>query len=1110
MTYFELLGIPRWRKPDGTWKNLYINDAALLAMLAIDGPQPREVLMGRLWPLVSDDRAAANLRQRIMRLRKDTAGDIFLTGPTVALASDVGVDVSGLAKLSVDALMDAGDLLAAFDYAGNEFLEAWVASQRERLCRERADLLAGHAHRLEERGEIVAALRLAERIVALTPAQEHAWRRLMRLHYLRGDHTAAIEAFERFEALLREQTGARPGPETQRLLASIESASQIDTVPIRVLPISLARPPRRIGRQAEWLAMGRAWSGARAFLLVGEAGMGKSRLMGDFVQGRTAVVVERGRAGDLQTPYELLARLLRGVLASGVAEPVGFLREELSRLLPELGAAAQVPTQEASLRRAAETLLVAAIEEGLEALIVDDLQFADFATLEALRWLSASPALSALRFGFAARPLPDGHADDFIQSWLGDSHRPERIELKPLATSEVEELLASLELPDFVRPELGARLHAHAGGHPLFILETLKDAWLHQRNLRTDPLPAPQTVQTLIERRLRQLPVQAVDLVRVAAVSGADLTVESAAALLGVSPLQLSNTWAQLERANVLTGLQFAHDLMHDGALALVPEPLRRTLHAMVAKQLVADPRVPPGRVADHWHAAEQWAEAGSWWHRAGMAARLAGRLQEQQALLERAAACYRQAGLVDKEFEVVRASFDGLLLRHGGASVLAALPRLEALSRESKTELQCRLIKAEALLDLERGAEALAVSTDAVVLAADHPTLRGDALCLHGMALAQEGRQQDAVAACRHGADAAHAAALDAQELRAVRALAYVLYKNGRVGEALPVQRRAARLAQALGDRAEAAAAEASIAGLLAVIGDVPATLHHARRADHAYREMELAQNSTIDAINLAILGRAAAYLGRFDEALQALTTALAKTGDDAQVAALAKSRIALADIYLALGDGPAAEALLARLPAGTPPGMRMQAALLLARADQMEGGSGAGQLVRLGRLGAEYPDLPVVLSAWVEWSYQGDAATVVPTLRRVREAFESIGRTGTARTLLVREVARLAEFDDAESIATAARHAAKMLPHIGVGTCAAMYPPEGWLTIACALERAGRLEEARTARHRARAWITQTALPSVPEAARDAFLRRNPVNRELLSRKDEAGGDA
>jgi tetratricopeptide (TPR) repeat protein len=368
-------------------------------------------------------------------------------------------------------------------------------------------------------------------------------------------------------------------------------------------------------------------------------------------------------------------------------------------------------------------------------------------------------------------------------------------------------------------------------------------------------------------------------------------------------------------------------------------------------------------------------------------------------------------------------------------------------------------------------------------------------------MALAQLGRAEDAVAVSRDAAEAAHAGADPAQELRAMRSLAYSLYAVGRLGESLPVQRRVIELAQVLGDEAEGAAAEASIAALLAAAGDVPASHHHASRAARRYEAMGLDQNSTVGVTNLIVLGSAAAYLGRFEEALQVLEAALRMASHDATPAAQAKARITLAGVQLSLGDAAAARALVDPMPPGTPPGMRMQAAWLLARAAQMEGGDGHEHLQHLARLGAEHADLPLMQSAWVEWSYQGETGSVLARLAPLRAELQRLGLPGAARSVQLREVDRLAGRDDSAALAQAAHSALEIQPHVSTGLNARTYPPEAWSVLARAFARTRHDEQAKACTRQAVAWIRDVALPQVPAAAREAFLFRNPVNRALLS---------
>ena len=84
-----------------------------------------------------------------------------------------------------------------------------------------ANACSARANALEKCGELAAALLLADRIAQLAPLQESACRRQMSLRYLRGDRAGAIDAFERFEARLKDHTAAPLSQATRDLLTTI-------------------------------------------------------------------------------------------------------------------------------------------------------------------------------------------------------------------------------------------------------------------------------------------------------------------------------------------------------------------------------------------------------------------------------------------------------------------------------------------------------------------------------------------------------------------------------------------------------------------------------------------------------------------------------------------------------------------------------------------------------------------------------------------------------------------------------------------------------------------------------------------------------------------------
>src|SRR6185369_15051007 len=111
--------------------------------------------------------------------------------------------------------------------------------------------------------------------------------------------------------------------------------------------------------------------------------------------------------------------------------------------------------------------------------------------------------------------------------------------------------------------------------------------------------PRPRSVGQLIDAALAALSPQALLLARIAAIAGVDFSVPLAEAALGQNALQLADAWAELEARQVLRGAAFAHDLMHEGVLAGIPEVLARHAHGIVAAWLEAH-QGEPARIAAH------------------------------------------------------------------------------------------------------------------------------------------------------------------------------------------------------------------------------------------------------------------------------------------------------------------------------------------------------------------------------------------------------------------------------------------------------------------------------------------------------------------------------
>lgn len=1118
LLHLRLLGAPTIGRPGSTPHALERKDAALLAVLAIEGMRGRDELATWLWPSATAKTAAGSLRQRIFRLRRRLDHEVVQAGERLRLLPDI---VTDLQPPPDAADPDEPPLLDGCDYADCAELAAWVGLQRDRRRRQRLERLGERMADLEAQGELGAALALAVRISAEEPVSERAQRQVMRLHYLRGDRAAAIESFERFERLLKDDLGARPGAETLALLATIEGGAPV-ALPARrpEVPASLQRPPRLVGRRAELSAMAEAWASGHVFLLVGEAGMGKSRLLAEWAATPQAArgVQVAARPGDAGVPYALLARLLRAVFERVHPPSAEDTRRELARVLPEWSAGRPVgEAQRLVLQRAVEEALGSAPREGVDALLLDDLHFADAASLELLQGVIAHEpadassagrsAADGLRARPGARPQPllwglaqrtaEEHAPTGqLRDALVDTQRLREIALKPLDVTAMTELVASLGLPELDATALAAPLVRHTGGNPLFALETLKDMLL--RGVSGGRLPQPATVGALVERRLRTLSPDALALARVAAIAGIDFSIELAEAVLQRPALALADAWAELQTAQVLSGSAFAHDLVFEAVLRSVPEAIARHGHAAVAEVLAARDR-EPARIAAHWEAARRWPEAAAMLARAASLARLAGRVGDALGLCRRAVAAHDRAGDAAARWRAECDSIELVLMAEGSTPARALAERLlgEAADRPQRMAaltglaLTC-LMAGDAPGVLKASEEALALGE-----AGEDDPLLFDARRLRAHALAQTGRAAEAAADLRARQAAVDAAGSLRQRYELRSALAYALNLDSQPLACSAVLREVIELANAAGDLAEVMSSLVNLAASELVTGHAARALAHARAARALGERVGTPDgpHAAINDMNAAVM---AAQVGQLGEALVELEGALARLVALGGPVWAANARNHLAALWLTLGQPHRVNALIDDPQAASQPVIARRRALLRARIAQLQPGADrAGIAARLeaeiaacgtGAVAKDAAALHLELSRLVE------PARALALVRAVQHEAEPAGLAGLALHGRMREIDLLLSTDPAQAAARAATlegDAADLVPIGG-------YLPELWLVAARAARAVGdgALAQARTAR--GLAWV-EAAAAGLPAGLRGMFLTANPVNHAL-----------
>lgn len=668
---------------------------AILALLAVEGRAfARDELGALLWPEADDESARGALRRTLSVLRA-SLGDRWLRVDRASVTLDRAGTWTDLAALeSVGRAQDAATLRGAAELARGPFLagftlrdspdfDDWRATRASAVERSVADVLDRLATAAEAGGDVAGAVAAASRRVDLDPLDEPAQRRLMALLGRAGDRGGAIRRYRACVAVLERELGVAPLAETTELYEAIRDArvepgrGPMVAVPsVVVAPASPASPaaPERlphVGRDAEVASVlgvhAAATVDGRVAMVTGEAGIGKSRLVeavaGAVVDAGGLSLVARAFASEAGIAYGPIVELLRaGLSRPDAARRLGELPittlTELERLVtfPEdvVGAiASRLPSERSGDQPAARSRLLEAIAAGLSALasgpvpgliVVEDLQWADDASREALAWLGRRLAGRPLLLLLTWRPEDLDELETAFVSTIENLPGVTSVALHRLDRPMVERLVAAAISMGLPEPGVDALL-AESEGLPLYLVEALAAG--------TSGADGPaRSVRALLRERLATVSETAAQVLSAGAVIGRSFHLHLVHETSGRSEDETIGALEELVRRGIVRevgespepAFDFAHAKLRDAAYEATSLARRRLLHRRTADLLRAEvgSRDDAGRlvqIATHEHEAGRDAAAAAAFRDAGLRARALYANREAAAHLETALA---------------------------------------------------------------------------------------------------------------------------------------------------------------------------------------------------------------------------------------------------------------------------------------------------------------------------------------------------------------------------------------------------------------------------------------------------------------------------------------
>jgi len=624
----HLLGAPEIRIAGAPVTLNHLKARALLFYLAATGQfHTRDHLTALLWSDSSSGDARHSLRSTLYRLRQALRpgradGALIIQGDLVHLQlgeTPPGCDATHFRRLlgqgNENAFAQAmflyrGRFLQGFTLTDAPMFEEWVRFEETELNQAYLNALDRLATWVEGREEWATAIGYVQRVVQADPLGEAAQRRLMELYIRNGMIGMALRQYRQFEALLRQELGLAPSPETQALFRETFRHPTATALPDNTsLRQVLRRPPTLplVGREelmAQMLALsqkGVAGRGATV-LMQGEGGIGKSRLLEELAGQLAAWPSENERWLLLQggcSPFDdglSHGPFFEAFQSASSGDLIDLLSESYEAVPDARGR---------FFWRILQTIRALA-RNGPLLITIDDLQWANSSTLNLFGFLALRlHDLPVILVGTVQR----AEAIPALQRLITLGRRRGELHLfsvLPLSIDSVITLLGVLGVgPASITP-LAEWLQAQSNGSPFILEEILaqmradgilvpvKDNWRLDtiRWLRwRATFTLPETTYDLVTWRLANLSTAARHLLDVLAVAGRPLPYALLSEFPGVVAAQLVPTLDDLVSRRLVveatdSSLTLPHHLLREALMHRLSNLRLRTIHQQLAEAM--------------------------------------------------------------------------------------------------------------------------------------------------------------------------------------------------------------------------------------------------------------------------------------------------------------------------------------------------------------------------------------------------------------------------------------------------------------------------------------------------------------------------------------------
>ncbi len=621
MIEVKLFQTPMVYRNHGLIRFPYRKAEALFYYLLVEGQASREELMNLFWGELDEESARKNLRNTMYKIRRTFQMEIIISPQKSIVKLNPDIDIHSELPLLKEKNPGElswyrGEFLQGFSLKDSEPFEEWLRVMRTHYQDQYTSQLFQSIDKALGLKNITRAETLAKELIKLEPYDERAYQRLFKIYQIQKNYPKAIALYRNLEEVLSRELGITPAHETKVLFDKLIELHNLQVTKEAAAPYQ----DFFYGRERELESIQSCYqpliegNGVGGLLIIGEAGIGKTKLKDRFLKGINPdegylfhATCYQAEEDYLLKPWNPIISRVAEILQQESIEIPALWQRLITEAFPLFSGVDT--TRETRLLQGRDSLRLQTAEEAISKLfkemshkrkillVFDDLQWMDATSLNLLCRILLSNRTHPIMLLATCRNEKDTKIDGFI-SRLAKELPLKKMELKRFSRGEVSQFLQQALPHRRISEDLASQIYQETEGNTFFLTEYI-NALKEHRNTRE----MSSKIKDIVKGRFLGISEEGRKLLNVISLFFDRVSLELLKAITEREELALLELLEELQNKYIIKELmennkiyyQFTHQKLREFVYFELSRAKKRLLHNRVGllleKQLSHDKR---------------------------------------------------------------------------------------------------------------------------------------------------------------------------------------------------------------------------------------------------------------------------------------------------------------------------------------------------------------------------------------------------------------------------------------------------------------------------------------------------------------------------------------